>query len=227
MPRSLRWLGTRTPALVPGPTPARRQTGRGRAVRRFATARQAPCSVTASPGLRSGAVFHKMAFVGPAAGKPRLFGGSSTDRPGPWARVTGLHRSHSDTLEEDLRQEDVTMCFSAVSLRCACNEQAAVASAWWSWVGDRRAFEPPGLGLRDHGCEGLSLHGGDGSGRFPARLHSQNMGAPRPQGPHCAWRATWQCGRGPGSPRPSASSSRTVFLISAGVEGRRVPSMCS
>lgn len=131
MPRSLRWLGTRArcansaPALVPGPTPARRQTGRGRAVRRFATARQAPCSVTASPGLRSGAVSHKMAFVGPAAGKPRLFGGSSTDRPGPWPRVMGLHRSHSDTLEEDLRQADVTMCFSAVSLRCACNEQAA------------------------------------------------------------------------------------------------------
>lgn len=226
MPRSLRWLGTRAPALVPGPTPARRQTGRGRAVRRFATARQAPCSVTASPGLRSGAVSHKMAFVGPAAGKPRLwrFEYRPTWSLAPCHGAAPVAFRHVGGGPSAGRRHHVLLC----CVPAVCLQRASgMASAWWSWVGDRRAFEPPGLGLRDHGCEGLSLHGGDGSGRFPARLHSQNMGAPRPQGPHCAWRATWQCGRGPGSPRPSASSSRTVFLISAGVEGRRVPSMCS
>lgn len=61
----LAW-GPRTnsvPALTPGPMPVGEQARRGRTLGCFATAWQAPCLATASPRLRSGTVFHKMAFI--------------------------------------------------------------------------------------------------------------------------------------------------------------------
>lgn len=119
--------------------------------------------------------------------------------------------SHSDTLKEDLLQADVTMAALPSPQGVPATRKQQWRQHGWSCVSDRGAFEPPGLGLWDHGCVGLSLRGGDGSGWLPAWLYPQKTGAPSPEGPHCA---TWQCGR-VWDPWLSASNSRTLSSFKA------------
>lgn len=214
-------------SLAPGPMPVAGQAGRGRVPGRFATAWQAPRVATASPRLRSGTVCHGMAFIRPAAGKPRLFRGSSTDRPGSRAPTslgcTGVAFRHVGG--PSIPQADI-MCASLPCPRCASNEQAAVASAWWSCVHDQGASEPPGLGLRDPAV-GLSFRRGDGSGWLPARLHPLKADALPRGSPPVPGVLPGSAARGPGALGGRQQQRDAVLLLSAGVAGRWVPSTCS